>query len=105
MVTSPAEGENSVDQGFQRFLSVLNKGVDMDLLSRIVNDDSEDLPLGEELLNIQPLAVENKSDVPRRSESLRSNSCAFQLGHSQSNSRERKTDLPSQERSFNDHVP
>ncbi|KAM8773282.1 uncharacterized protein AB9X84_015225 isoform 2-T5 [Acanthopagrus schlegelii] len=106
IVTSPAERENSVDQGFQRFLSLLNEGVDMDLLSRIVNDDSEDLPLGEELLNIQPLAVENKSDQPLRSESLRSNSCAFQLGHSRSSSRERKSDLPtSQERYLNDHLP
>ncbi|XP_073330935.1 uncharacterized protein [Pagrus major] len=104
IVTSPAKEENSVDQGFQRFLSVLNKGVDMDLLSRIVNDDSEDLPLGEELLNIQPLAVENKSDLPLRGESPCSNSCAFLLGHSRSNSRERKTDLPSQERYLNDHV-
>ncbi|TKS69300.1 hypothetical protein D9C73_003364 [Collichthys lucidus] len=90
-VTSPAKEENGVNQGFQRFLSVLNKGVDMDLLSRIVNDDSADLPLGEELLNIQPPALENKSDLPFRSESQRSNSGASHPGHSRTNSREKKS--------------
>lgn len=74
----------------------------MDLLSRIVNDDS---PLGEELLNIQPPAVEDKSDLPIRSESQRSNSGASLPGHSQTNSGERRTDPPSQERSLSDHLP
>ncbi|XP_070684350.1 micronuclear linker histone polyprotein-like [Pempheris klunzingeri] len=79
-VTSPANEENSVDKGFQRFLSVLNKGVDIDLLSRIVTDDDVDL------VNFQPPVSENKSDPPFRSESQPSTSV------------ERKTDPPSQER-------
>lgn len=74
----------------------------MDLLSRIVNDDSS---LGEELLNIQPSAVEDKSDLPIRSESQRSNSGASLPGHSRTNSGERRTDPPSQERSLSDHLP
>ncbi|XP_035515827.1 uncharacterized protein LOC118326827 isoform X2 [Morone saxatilis] len=107
-VTSPAKEESSANQGFQRFLSVLNKGVDMDLLSRIVNDDSEDLPLGKELLDVQPPAMENKPDLPFRSESQRSNSGASLLGRSRTNSGERRAD-PSKrdrhERSLSDHLP
>uniref|UniRef100_UPI003AAB64C5 uncharacterized protein n=1 Tax=Centroberyx gerrardi TaxID=166262 RepID=UPI003AAB64C5 len=89
--------ENTVIDGFQRFLSVLNKGVDINLLSRIVNDDSEDLPVGGELLNVQPPVLENKPDVPYRSESRGSHSGALQLDHSRSNSGERRTEPPSRE--------
>lgn len=104
-VTSPAKGENSANQGFQRFLNVLNKGVDMDLLSRIVNDDSEDLPLDAQLLNIQLPAVENRSDLPFRNESQQSNSGASLRDNSRTNSEERRTDPPSQERCLSDHLP
>ncbi|XP_029286132.1 uncharacterized protein LOC115007228 isoform X2 [Cottoperca gobio] len=103
-VASPAKEENSVNKGFQRFLSVLNKGVDMDFLSRIVNDDSEDLPSGEDLLNIQPPVVENKSDPCFRSKSQDQNSGASLLGRSQTNSGERKTDQASKERYLKDRL-
>uniref|UniRef100_UPI0037E9BD8E uncharacterized protein n=1 Tax=Semicossyphus pulcher TaxID=241346 RepID=UPI0037E9BD8E len=101
---SAEKEENSVDLGFQRFLSVLNKGVDMDMLSRIVNNDGENLPLDEEPLNMQPPALENKSDPPLRSESQRSNSGASLPGHSRTSSGERKTDLSSQERSLSERL-
>ncbi|KAK2919476.1 pinin-like [Channa argus] len=94
-----AREENSADKGFQRFLSVLNKGVDMDLLSRIVNDDSEDLPLGEEVLRIQLPAAENKSDLPFRSENQQSNSGAVMPGPSQTSSGGGNAEQQSQERS------
>ncbi|XP_078121479.1 uncharacterized protein LOC144527384 [Sander vitreus] len=103
--TSPAKQENGANEGFQLFLSVLNKGVDFDFLSRIVTNDSEDLPLGEELLNIHPAAAENKSDPAFGSESQRSNSGVSSPGHSRTNSGERKTDPPSQERSLNETLP
>ncbi|XP_038570383.1 zinc finger protein 318-like isoform X1 [Micropterus salmoides] len=100
-VTSPAKEKNSVNQGFQRFLSVLNKGVDMDLLSRIVNDDSEDLPSSEELLNIQ-----DKSDPPFRSKSHRSNSGASLLSRCRTNSGERslseRLSLPNEDKKKKD---
>ncbi|KAM7393609.1 hypothetical protein PAMP_020467 [Pampus punctatissimus] len=105
-VTS-AEGEqrqkeSSVNKGFQRFLSVLNKGVDIDLLSRIVNDDSEDLPLSEELLNIQSPVVESKAHLPFRSESQQFDNRALLPDRSRTCSGERKTDPPSQELSHNE---
>lgn len=94
-ISSAAKEENSADKGFQRFLSILNKGVDMDFLSRIVNDESQDLPLGEELLNIP--TVENKSSPLLRSESQRSNS-----GTSHTSGPERKSEPPSRERSHSE---
>ncbi|XP_056229039.1 uncharacterized protein LOC130167094 isoform X1 [Seriola aureovittata] len=100
-ITSAAIQENNDNKGFQRFLSVLNKGVDIDLLSRIVNDDSEDLALGEELLDIQPPPVENKSEP---GESQQSNSEASMPGHSWTDGGERKTDPPSRERSQNERL-
>lgn len=100
-LTSPAKEENSVNKGFERFLNILNKGVDINMLSRIVNDDRVDLPLGEELLNIQSSDVEKKSDPVLRSESQQSNS--------RTNSSEKKTDslterlsLPDAEEKNND---
>ncbi|XP_026216659.1 zinc finger protein 318-like [Anabas testudineus] len=89
--------ENSADKAFQRFLSVLNKGVDMDLLSRIVNNDSDDLPLGEELLNIQ-LPTRSRE----RSESQQSISGASLPGLSHTISGESKAEPPIQERSHSD---
>lgn len=91
-VTSPAK-ENNINQGFQRFLSVLNKGVDMDFLSRIVNDDRE------ELVNVHPPDVEAKSDLPIGSESQRSNSRASLPGHTG------RTYPSGRERSLSDHLP
>ncbi|KAK9540332.1 hypothetical protein VZT92_002792 [Zoarces viviparus] len=98
-ITSP-DNENGVNEGFLRFLSVLNKGVDMDFLSRIVNDDSVDLPLGEELLNIPVPAVENMSDPTLRRESQQSDSGASLPG----SCGERKSDRPSQERSLSERL-
>ncbi|XP_010768996.1 uncharacterized protein [Notothenia coriiceps] len=83
--TSPAKEETIVNEGFQRFLSVLNKGVDIDLLSRIVNDDDEDLPSGEQLLTTQPPAGEKEPHPSFRSEGQRSNSEASLPGFSQTN--------------------
>lgn len=74
----------------------------MDLLSRIVNDDSEDVPLDREPPNIQPPAVENKSDPPLRSESQRSNSGASLPGHGRTISREKNTRSPNRKRSLSD---
>ncbi|KAK1886754.1 Regulatory protein RecX [Dissostichus eleginoides] len=83
--TSPAKEETIVNEGFQRFLSVLNKGVDIDLLSRIVNNDDEDLPSGEQLLTTQPPAVEKEPHPSFRSKGQRSNSEASLPGFSQTN--------------------
>ncbi|KAM7418439.1 hypothetical protein PAMA_015860 [Pampus argenteus] len=102
-VASAAQKESSVDKGFQRFLSVLNKGVDINLLSRIVNDDSEDLSLGEELLNIQSPVVESKAYLPFRSESQQSNDRSLLPDSSRNRSGERKTDPPSQEQSHHEN--
>ncbi|XP_047200514.1 uncharacterized protein LOC118125290 isoform X2 [Hippoglossus stenolepis] len=97
-VTSPAK-EETRDMGFQRFLSVLNKGVDIDLLSRIVNEDGENLALGEEILNIQPSAVEDKSEM---GESWGSHSRDSLPGCSGTDDGARRTSLPSREKSLND---
>ncbi|KAK2815599.1 hypothetical protein Q5P01_026066 [Channa striata] len=99
---SPAKEENGADKGFQRFLSVLNKGVDMDLLSRIVNDDSDDLPLGAGMLSIQLPAVKSKSDLSLRSENQQSNSGVFMPGPSQTSSGDGKAEQQSGERSNNE---
>lgn len=69
LVTQPSADESSINQGFQRFLSVLNKGVDLDLLSRIVNDDSEDIPPADNLLNSEPPAVATTPYLPPSNES------------------------------------
>lgn len=92
--STPTE-EHNVNKGFQRFLSVLNKGVDINLLSKIVNDDSEDLALvGEELLKIQTPAMEKKSEPGTCQQS---NSGASIPDCNYTNSEERRTDLPSRE--------
>jgi len=91
-VTSPAQEERSVDRGFERFLSVLNKGVDINLLSRIVNDDGEDLP--------HPPGVKSKSDPPLRSESQRSDGTVSLPGCGRTGGAESKT--LSRERSLPD---
>lgn len=91
-VASPAK-ENNINQGFQRFLSVLNKGVDMDFLSRIVNDDSE------ELVDVHPPDVEAQSALPIGSECQRSISRASLPGQME------PTHPSSGERSLSDHLP
>ncbi|XP_019939234.2 zinc finger protein 318-like [Paralichthys olivaceus] len=97
-VTSPAR-EETCNMGFQRFLSILNKGVDINLLSRIVNEDGENLDLGEELLNIEPSAVEDKSEM---GESQGSHSSASLPRCSGTDGGGRETSLPSREKSLND---
>ncbi|KAG7238218.1 hypothetical protein INR49_031133, partial [Caranx melampygus] len=94
-VSSAPKEEHSVNKGFQRFLSVLNKGVDINLLSKIVNDDTEDLALGEELLKIQTPAMEKKSEPGTCQQS---NIGVSISGHDHTNSGERRTDPPSRER-------
>ncbi|XP_029916402.1 uncharacterized protein LOC115365494 isoform X2 [Myripristis murdjan] len=97
--TSAALEKNMESEGFQRFLNILNKGVDINLLTRIVNDDSEELPDAGKLLNIQPPVAHNKSDVPYRSESQGSSRGALEQDQSRSKSRERKSEPPSQKAS------
>lgn len=43
-ITSPSNAESNANKGFMRFLDILNKGVDFNFLSKIVNDDHETLP-------------------------------------------------------------
>lgn len=73
----------------------------MDMLSRIVNDDSEDLCLGGELLNIQPPQV---PDLAFRGESQQSDSGASLSGHSGNNIGQRRTEPLSKERPHSDHL-
>nr|XP_057939138.1 uncharacterized protein LOC131136360 [Doryrhamphus excisus]XP_057939139.1 uncharacterized protein LOC131136360 [Doryrhamphus excisus]XP_057939140.1 uncharacterized protein LOC131136360 [Doryrhamphus excisus] len=63
-VTSAAREESAANKGFERFLSLLNKGVDLDLLNRIVNDDSEDFHLKHQPFNIQPCGVKEVLGTP-----------------------------------------
>ncbi|XP_060940009.1 uncharacterized protein LOC133017813 [Limanda limanda] len=100
-VTSPAK-EETRDMGFQRFLSLLNKGVDIDLLSRIVNEDGENLALGEEIFNIQPSAVEDKSEIGDSQGSYSRDSLP---GCSGTDDGARRTSLPSREKSLNNSPP
>ncbi|KAI9527978.1 hypothetical protein NQZ68_026020 [Dissostichus eleginoides] len=100
--TSPAKEETIVNEGFQRFLSVLNKGVDIDLLSRIVNNDDEDLPSGEQLLTTQPPAVEKEPHPSFRSKGQRSNSEASLPGFSQTNRDHDTFCIPGNEESRNE---
>ncbi|CAL8331205.1 unnamed protein product [Merluccius merluccius] len=56
---SPAPSQRPrVAKGLQRFLNVLNKGVDINLFTSIVNDDSQYIPLNEESLLNKPLLTE-----------------------------------------------
>ncbi|XP_037133007.1 uncharacterized protein LOC119137489 isoform X2 [Syngnathus acus] len=75
-VTSQIQKDNVANKGFERFLSLLNKGVDMDMLSRIVNDDSEHLQLGDQPFNSQHSSVKDDLHRPTSSESLQCNSGA-----------------------------
>ncbi|XP_019735486.1 uncharacterized protein LOC109521853 [Hippocampus comes] len=72
-ISSEIQQENVSNKGFERFLSLLNKGVDMDLLSRVVSDNSEDFHLGEQLFNSQHSGVGDDSDRPLCCESLQCN--------------------------------
>ncbi|XP_070966008.1 uncharacterized protein [Oncorhynchus clarkii lewisi] len=53
--------------GFQRFLNVLNEGVDLNKLSKIVNDENELLIVGEELPQVWPTLLEGHVDYSSRS--------------------------------------
>ncbi|XP_055760036.1 uncharacterized protein LOC129837689 [Salvelinus fontinalis] len=55
--------------GFQRFLNVLNEGVDINKLSKIVNDENEPLIVGEELPQVWPTLLEGHVDSSSRSKS------------------------------------
>ncbi|XP_031685970.1 uncharacterized protein LOC109889291 [Oncorhynchus kisutch] len=55
--------------GFQRFLNVLNEGVDLTKLSKIVNDENEQLIVGEELPQVWPTRLEGHVDYSSRSKS------------------------------------
>ncbi|XP_021423709.2 uncharacterized protein LOC110493644 isoform X3 [Oncorhynchus mykiss] len=55
--------------GFQRFLNVLNEGVDLNKLSKIVNDENELLIVGEELPQVWPTLLEGHVDYSSRSKS------------------------------------
>nr|XP_040043374.1 uncharacterized protein LOC120825686 isoform X3 [Gasterosteus aculeatus aculeatus] len=101
---SSPDNEDVVHKGFQRFLSILNEGVDMDFLSRIVNDDHPDLPLGEELLNVEVPAVESMSDPTFRRASQQSDSEASVPGCHRANGEEGECDKPSQERSLGERL-
>ncbi|XP_061130282.1 uncharacterized protein LOC133151352 isoform X1 [Syngnathus typhle] len=75
-ITSQIQKDNVANKGFERFLSLLNKGVDMNLLSRIVNDDSEHLQLGDQPFNSQHSSVKDDLHRPTSNESLQCNSGA-----------------------------
>ncbi|XP_021412820.2 uncharacterized protein LOC110485916 [Oncorhynchus mykiss] len=55
--------------GFQRFLNVLNEGVDLNKLSKIVNDENGLLIVGEELPQVWPTLPEGHVDSSSRSKS------------------------------------
>eukprot|EP00063_Salmo_salar_P057334 XP_014032169.1 PREDICTED: eukaryotic translation initiation factor 3 subunit A-like [Salmo salar] len=55
--------------GFQRFLNVLNEGVDINKLSKIVNDENELLIVGEKLPQVWPSLPEGHVDSSSRSKS------------------------------------
>ncbi|XP_055759987.1 eukaryotic translation initiation factor 3 subunit A-like [Salvelinus fontinalis] len=55
--------------GFQRFLNVLNEGVDINKLSKIVNDENEPLIVGEELPQVWPTLLEGHVDSSNTSKS------------------------------------
>ncbi|XP_047434171.1 zinc finger protein 318-like isoform X1 [Mugil cephalus] len=93
-VTQPEKKENGANQGFMRFLSVLNKGVDIEFLSRIVNDDSE------EVLNLHPSHMDSESNPRVTSERHALNTESSLQSHSWTNSADRKTDSPSREQPF-----
>ncbi|XP_061764264.1 uncharacterized protein LOC133557636 [Nerophis ophidion] len=57
-VTSPDQEESDANKGFECFLSLLNSGVNIELLSKIVNDDSEDFHSEDGSVNIKPNDVD-----------------------------------------------
>ncbi|KAM8880122.1 secernin-2 isoform 3-T3 [Spinachia spinachia] len=72
----------------------------MDLLSRIVNDDSPDLPLGEELLNVQVPAVESMSYPTFGRERQQSHGEGSLSGSNRANGEEGEGEKLTQERSL-----
>lgn len=89
--------QDSAARGFQRFLSVLNKGVDINLLTKIVNDVKELPAVCDKVPHHQPSTVEPQPSVSYRSESQGSRS-----PHSHSQSRERATEQAGAERANTD---
>lgn len=79
-----------MDQGFQRFLEVLNRGVDVNLLRRIVNDDPEDAGGPQ-----RDPGSSSSSSSPRGSRSRRSDGERSLPEHGGSG--ERSRDAPSRE--------
>ncbi|XP_061833118.2 uncharacterized protein [Nerophis lumbriciformis] len=57
-VTSPDQKESDTNKGFECFLSLLNSGVNIELLSKIVNDDREDIRSEDGSVNIKPSDVD-----------------------------------------------
>ena len=85
--------KNTSDKGFQCFLSVLNKGVDIEMLNRIVIDDNEHpLPTGERFLhsNQTPVVKEKSGVCDSDSQRLQ---CGAGQRHRRSHSAERMTAL------------
>uniref|UniRef100_A0A1A8F238 Uncharacterized protein n=2 Tax=Nothobranchius korthausae TaxID=1143690 RepID=A0A1A8F238_9TELE len=84
--------ESDVDEGFKRFLSVLNKGVDVDSLSRIVKEqiavDKEDFT------NFAATCVKTKSDEARRSARQRSDGGSSSPSYKRINKAESKASPP-----------
>ncbi|XP_057699337.1 uncharacterized protein LOC130920264 isoform X2 [Corythoichthys intestinalis] len=66
--------KNVGNKGFECFLSLLNKGVDMDQLNRIVNDDSRDLHSEDQpFRSSKHSGVRGESDLATRSKSPQCN--------------------------------
>lgn len=98
ILSSPAE-ESSIDQGFRRFLDVLNKGVDVNFLRRIVNDDSEDLCSDDK---VRDKKQREATHSPFRSESRYSNDV---ISPEHSGSGERSTEPRRKESSPSNLIP
>lgn len=74
IVAQPSADQSCVNKGFQRFLTVLNQGVDLDLLRKIVNDDCEAVPPEHTVLNREPRApAVAEPYMPPHNEDMQSN--------------------------------
>ncbi|XP_024145607.1 uncharacterized protein LOC112157221 isoform X2 [Oryzias melastigma] len=90
--SSSTNEESKVEKGFERFLSVLNKGVDINLLSKIVMDNKEEPSTTS--------AEKNKSEEPLGRKSSCSNSGAPLSSCIKTSSAKTKTDKPSPQQSL-----